>query len=368
LNFKIPKEIRLGEPVGKKYGENPYLNAVSVPILGEDGKPVGGVPKWPRLAGGELSYNNEREMSEAYTTGAGFEDRYAVFLLKHGRPCSAAWTKYDRGMKSVLQLARAPNHRPDFGNVMRVIRGVVNEDFANAVVNDEETRVFTEVMLLDAYTEGGIKILTEAYAEDKKMRVHLFTGDDNLPYEMKAERGELLLQDKPYLRKLSEEEISKPVPEDILKKWCDYKKRKAEKMKIPVGVVTKKMPDLRTIRALMAADEFVDKVPSNGIVIADCEYDSSNDVRAAWIEGAATEEARVEAVIMAGIRAGKRAKGNVLSSDGFFPYDDNVDEAAKLGIKAIIQPGGGRYDGDSIDACNAHGIPMIFTGMRRFKH
>ena len=82
----------------------------------------------------------------------------------------------------------------------------------------------------------------------------------------------------------------------------------------------------------------------------------------------AGQMSRVDSVHLAVRKAGQRAAGSVLASDAFFPFRDNIDEAAKAGIKAIVQPGGSVRDQESIDACNQHGLAMIMTGVRHFRH
>ena len=82
----------------------------------------------------------------------------------------------------------------------------------------------------------------------------------------------------------------------------------------------------------------------------------------------AGQMSRVDSVHMAVRKAGERVKGSVLASDAFFPFRDNIDEAAKAGVTAIVQPGGSMRDQDSIDACNEHGLAMVLTGVRHFRH
>ncbi len=77
---------------------------------------------------------------------------------------------------------------------------------------------------------------------------------------------------------------------------------------------------------------------------------------------------RVDSVILAGTKAGDEARGSVLASDAFFPFRDGIDEAAKVGVEAIIQPGGSIRDQEVLEAANDHGIVMVFTGVRVFKH
>ncbi|MEM1304947.1 MAG: bifunctional phosphoribosylaminoimidazolecarboxamide formyltransferase/IMP cyclohydrolase, partial [Planctomycetota bacterium] len=82
----------------------------------------------------------------------------------------------------------------------------------------------------------------------------------------------------------------------------------------------------------------------------------------------AGQMSRVDSVEISLRKAGDRARGSVLASDAFFPFDDSVGVAAEAGVAALIQPGGSKRDQEVIDACNRHGLPMIFTGVRHFKH
>jgi len=82
----------------------------------------------------------------------------------------------------------------------------------------------------------------------------------------------------------------------------------------------------------------------------------------------AGQMSRVDSVHMAVRKAGERSKGSVLASDAFFPFRDNVDESARAGVTAIIQPGGSVRDSDSIQACDEHSLAMVFTGIRHFRH
>src|SRR5205814_2140541 len=100
-------------------------------------------------------------------------------------------------------------------------------------------------------------------------------------------------------------------------------------------------------------------VKSNAIVLA----------RGGMLVGVgAGQMSRVDSVHLAARKAGERSKGSVLASDAFFPFRDNVDEAAKVGVTAVVQPGGSLRDADSIQACDDHGLAMAFTGVRHFRH
>src|SRR5262249_41178482 len=122
-------------------------------------------------------------------------------------------------------------------------------------------------------------------------------------------------------------------------------------------LVTKKAPSDGQMRDLRFAWLLAKHVHSNAIVLA----------RDAMVVGVgAGQMSRVDSVHMAVRKAGDRVKGSVLASDAFFPFRDNIDEAAKAGVSAIAQPGGSMRDQDSIDACNEHGLAMVLTGVRHF--
>lgn len=127
----------------------------------------------------------------------------------------------------------------------------------------------------------------------------------------------------------------------------------------PWQVVTNRKPTQRELEDLKFAWKIVKHVKSNGIAIG--KNGGSLGIGPGQVN-------RIWAVKQAIERSGKEVEGAVLASDAFFPFDDCVEAAAKAGITAIIQPGGSIKDQLSVDACNRHGIAMVFTGMRHFKH
>ena len=124
-------------------------------------------------------------------------------------------------------------------------------------------------------------------------------------------------------------------------------------------VVTKRQPTAEESVDLRFAWLVCKHVKSNAIVLA----------RGGKVLGVgAGQMSRVDSVHLAGRKAGEAVRGSVMASDAFFPFRDNVDAAAKLGVTCIVQPGGSVRDQESIDACNEHGLAMIFTGIRHFRH
>ena len=123
--------------------------------------------------------------------------------------------------------------------------------------------------------------------------------------------------------------------------------------------VTKRPPTTAEMADLRFAWAVCKHVKSNAIVLA----------KDGMVVGVgAGQMSRVDSVHMAVRKAGERVKGSVLASDAFFPFRDNVDEAAKAGVTAVVQPGGSMRDADSIAACDEHGLAMVFTGFRHFRH
>src|SRR4030095_311867 len=124
-------------------------------------------------------------------------------------------------------------------------------------------------------------------------------------------------------------------------------------------VVTKRPPTAAEMADLKFAWTVCKHVKSNAIVLA----------KGGMVVGVgAGQMSRVDAVQQAAKKAGDRANGAALASDAFFPFPDNVHEAAKAGVTAIVQPGGSKKDADSIAACDQHGVAMVFTGVRHFRH
>ena len=131
-------------------------------------------------------------------------------------------------------------------------------------------------------------------------------------------------------------------------------------------VVTKRAPTAEERAALHFAWLVCKHVKSNAIVLASRASDGTGS---SFVVGVgAGQMSRVDSVKIAIRKAGDRVKGSVLASDAFFPFRDNVDIAASMGVAAVIQPGGSVKDADSIAACDEHGIAMLFTGVRHFRH
>ncbi len=302
-----------------RYGENPFQRAAfyveTLPV-------EGCLASARQLMGKELSFNNINDANGALELLKEF-DEPAVIAVKHANPCGA-------GIAGNIYDAYLAAYNADpvsiFGGIVAANRTV------DGKTATEMAKTFLEIVLAPDFTEEAVAIFAE-----KRKNVRLLKIDNILLPIRKGEAnskrvlGGLLLQD--YDTELFDRE--------------DFK------------VVTKKQPTEEEIRAMVFGYKVVKHTKSNAIVVSDASSTLGIGMG---------QTSRIQATKIALAQAGERAKGAVLSSDAFFPFDDCVEEAAKAGITAIIQPGGSVNDQLSIDACDRLGIAMVFCGKRHFKH
>ena len=300
-----------------RYGENPHQKAAFYKTPRISGACVGNAVQ---LTGKELSYNNILDLNAAFELVREFIVPTAV-IIKHNNPCGAA----NAGeLAEAYRKAYEGDPVSAFGGIVACNR-TVDEETAK-----EMTKIFLEAVIAPDFTEEALAVL----AQKKNLRC-LKTGpvfgqtDDRL--DLRKVNGGFLLQE-------ADREMAGP-----------------EK----AGVVTEKQPTEEQLAELAFALTIVKHVKSNAIVLTKNRQ---------LIGVGAGQMNRVGAARIAIAQAKERTKGAVLASDAFFPFRDTVDEAARAGIAAIVQPGGSLRDKESIDACNEYGIPMVFTGMRHFKH
>ncbi len=315
-DFDDYSAIGIEKAADLRYGENPHQRAAL--YVGEGG---GGVAGAEQLHGKEMSYNNYVDADAAWNLIQDF-DETAVAIIKHTNPSGVG-----TGATVLDAYRRALSTDPvsAFGGIVAANREI--DASAAEAINE----VFTEVVIAPAFTDEALEIL----ARKKNQRVIRVTGGSSAPgRELKQISGGYLLQDQD-LHLLST---------DALK------------------VVTERRPTDDEVRAMLFAWKVCKHVKSNAIVFTNHEM---------TLGVGAGQMNRVDSVRIAAIRAerfGLNLKGSVVASDAFFPFRDNVDEAAAYGVSAIIQPGGSLRDEESIAAANEHGIAMAFTGIRHFKH
>jgi phosphoribosylaminoimidazolecarboxamide formyltransferase/IMP cyclohydrolase len=310
---------------GLRYGENPHQPAA---FYAEANLHHSCIATARILHGKELSYNNILDLDSALNLVREFSAPTAV-VLKHNNPCGAASAA---DLVTAFTRAWDGDHLSAFGGILGFNREV---DKATAMQVTEPGR-FVECVIAPSYSDAAFELLTTRPTWKKSVRL-LKTGPlvsaDQPARSLDYRRvdGGLLVQ-------------SRDVPAD------DFAQAK---------VVTQRTPTAAEMDDLRFAWIVAKHVKSNAIVLA----------RDKMILGVgAGQMSRIDSVHLSVRKAGQRAAGSVLASDAFFPFRDNIDEAARAGIKAVVQPGGSVRDQESIDACNQHGLAMIVTGVRHFRH
>lgn len=291
-----------------RYGENPHQKAAFYTNTWGGGS----FSDFKQLGGKELSFNNIRDMDVAWKIVNEFEE-IACCGLKHSTPCGVALGK-DAADAYIKAYECDPTSI--FGGIVALNREVTKE------AAQEMVKIFLEIVIAPSFSGDALEVLKGK----KNLRIIQTDNTPSDPLEIVKVDGGVLVQD-------ADLSFSK-----------DFE------------VVTEAQPDPSLKEDLIFGQKVVKHVKSNAIVVV-------KDSKATGIGTGQTN--RIWAAQQAIERAGD---GTVLASDAFFPFDDVVILSAEKGIKAIIQPGGSIRDKDSIKACNERGIPMIFTGMRHFKH
>lgn len=298
-----------------RYGENPHQSAA---FYRESGDVAGTLAAARQLHGTKLSFNNILDLDAAVAVAYSLE-RCGCAVIKHGNPCGAASAETPR---EAFLAAREGDPVSAFGGIVAFNRRV------DADAARELTSMFLEVVAAPEIEEEALEILRKK----KKLRViELGPGAGRRTgFDVRRVSGGLLLQE-----------------------WDgDDPLESAE-------VVTRRPPTDDEWRALRFAWRVCRHVRSNAIVFALAD-------RTVGI--GAGQMSRVDSVKLAAMKAGDRSAGAVMASDAFFPFRDGVDEAAKAGIRAVIQPGGSIRDKEVIAAADEHGLAMVFTGRRHFRH
>ncbi len=301
-----------------RYGENPHQDAA---FYREKSPPASSIASARQLHGKELSYNNIMDSDAAWQMAREF-DLPAAVIMKHSNPCGAATS--DGNIKDAYVRAMATDPVSAFGGIVSFNRPVDKE------AAEELAKTFLEVIIAPGFDREALDILTA------KKNVRLLEIENQATghveeLDFRRVIGGLLIQDRD------------PGRDDIMK----------------AKVVTKRAPTAEEYQALDFAWRVVKNVKSNAIVFA-----NKNQL----VGVGAGQMSRVDSVYIAKMKANLPTQGTVLGSDAFFPFRDGVDMAAKAGVTAIVQPGGSVRDDEAIQAADEHGIAMIFTGTRHFKH
>jgi phosphoribosylaminoimidazolecarboxamide formyltransferase/IMP cyclohydrolase len=305
-----------------RYGENPHQNAA---FYAEAEPATGSIGAATQLQGKELSYNNIADTDAALECVKAFPESPACVIVKHANPCGVATAS---SLLEAYDLAYQTDTTSAFGGIIAFNR-TLDAETAQAIID----RQFVEVIIAPSVSDEA-KAVVAAKANVRLLECGELpeTAESGLDY--KRVNGGLLVQDR---------DSALVTVEDL-------------------KVVTEKVPTEDQLQDLLFAWRVAKFVKSNAIVYAKNQQ---------TVGVGAGQMSRVVSSRIAGIKAedaGLEVPGAVMASDAFFPFRDGLDAAAAAGISAVIQPGGSMRDDEVIAAANEHGIAMVFTGMRHFRH
>ena len=305
LRFSFHKTLDL------RYGENPHQKAA----MYSDGSGAG-VANARQLQGKELSFNNIVDLQAAWDLAQEFVEP-VVAIIKHTNPCGTATGKT---LAEAYKRALECDPVSAFGGVIGVNRPI------DAAAAEEMHKLFLEVIAAPSFDEAA----KAKFASKKNLRL-VEVVPANQKWVLKNVSGGMLVQDAD-ARVLQESDLK---------------------------VVTKRPPTSEETRALLFAWKVCKHVKSNAIVYA-------SDGQTVGV--GAGQMSRVDSAKIGAMKAQLPLKGTVAASDAFFPFPDGVEEIAKAGATAIIQPGGSQRDPEVIEAADRLGLAMLFTGVRHFRH
>jgi phosphoribosylaminoimidazolecarboxamide formyltransferase/IMP cyclohydrolase len=312
LHFTVAQELR--------YGENPHQSAVFYTIASER---EASVATARQLQGKELSYNNIADADAALECIKQFNDAPACVIVKHANPCGVAYgatflEAYDRAYQTDPESA--------FGGII-AFNGELDAATAQAIAE----RQFVEVIIAPKVSAAAVAVAA-AKKNVRLLECGAWPKEAAPRLDFKKVNGGLLLQ-----------EADQALYHEL-------------------RVVTQRVPTEAEMADLLFAWRVAKYVKSNAIVYAKDKM---------TIGVGAGQMSRVNSARIAAIKAeqaGLIVAGSVMASDAFFPFRDGIDQAAAAGIAAVIQPGGSMRDAEVVAAANEHGMAMVFTGMRHFRH
>ncbi|MCK4338584.1 MAG: bifunctional phosphoribosylaminoimidazolecarboxamide formyltransferase/IMP cyclohydrolase [Candidatus Cloacimonetes bacterium] len=314
---KLPSYLNILLPLNSelRYGENPHQKAGY--YIEEN--------LFTQLHGKQLSFNNLQDVDAALKTIYDFRHKPTIAILKHCNPCGIGLAN---NLTDAYKKAFATDTMSPFGGI------VITNQVLDLDTSLEINKVFTEIILAPEFAENALEKLK------KKKNRRLLTYDIHKLKNLKNIRNirsclnGILIQDE-------------DIDCDDESKW---------------KVVTKRKPTELEMAKMKFAWKIVTHLKSNAIAI--CQEDRTIGLGM----GQTSRIDSTEIAIAKAKKFGLRIKGCALGSDAFFPFRDSIDTIAKLGIVAVIQPGGSVRDAEVIKACDEHNITMIFTGMRHFRH
>ena len=320
-DFPDEMTIALKKRYDLRYGENPHQAAAFYAEQTVGAHQYSGLTWAEQLWGKQLSFNNILDADAAWGAATDFAEA-TVAIVKHTNTCGLA---SHRDNAEAYRRALSGDPVSAFGGIVASnVR--ITQDMAREI-----TKTFYEIVIAPEYDAEALKVLKKK----KNLRILLAalpSGADAAGYlDFRRVRGGLLVQDADSL------------PADS----------------VSLKTVTRRKPTKAEIEDLLFAWRAVKHIKSNAIVL----------VKDKTLLGmGAGQPNRVVSVDIASAKAGEKASGSVMASDAMFPFPDSVEQAARAGVTAIIQPGGSIRDEDSIKAADKHNIAMVFTGNRHFLH
>ena len=299
-----------------RYGENPHQAAAAYKISGDSSNSVLNAKIHQ---GKKLSYNNIMDADAAFSCLKEFEETACV-IVKHANPCGVS---KGENMLEVYKQAFNADSLSAFGGVI-----AMNKQ-CDELVAKEISKVFVEIVLAPSFTKEALEI----FSTKKNLRV-LEVGN--------IKPREKLLEVRNVVGGIIVQETDTSVIQ-----------------KQDLKTVTTAKPSDSEVETMLFGWKVLKHIKSNGILIV---KDNTT------VGVGAGQVSRVDSVDIAMKKSGENIQGSILCSDAFFPFRDSIDKISNSGIKAVLQPGGSVRDDEVIEACNEHGIAMVFTGQRCFKH
>ncbi len=318
----FPNTINLSfnKAQGMRYGENPHQGAA---FYVENNVSEACISTATQLQGKELSFNNIADTDAALECVKQFNKSPACVIVKHANPCGVA-TADD--LLAAYDRAYATDPESAFGGII-AFNQELDASTAQAIID----RQFVEVIIAPSVSADAVEVV-KAKQNVRLLSCGQWSAEPTARFDFKRVNGGLLVQDTD------------------LQLLNDMK------------VVSERQPTEEELRDLLFSWKVSKFVKSNAIV-----YGKDGMT----IGVGAGQMSRVNSARIAAIKAehaGLTVKGSVMASDAFFPFRDGIDNAAEAGIAAVIQPGGSMRDDEVIAAANEHGMAMVFTGMRHFRH
>ncbi len=325
---KFPAEVTV--PLRKvsdlRYGENPHQKGVLY-IMPKTNSPLA---KLKRLWGRELSGTNVGDIYSGLETVRQFKEAVAT-VIKHLSPCGIAIGK---DAQEALDRAIKADPVSAFGGVIVINREMDLQTAKIVAQFKEESEGNIDIVAVPSVTDEALKLLKGIR---KSMGIYTFgqiSSERSEKWDLKYFAGAVLLQD---------------FDDNIEESFKDWK------------IVTKIKPTEKHLEQMKFGIKAVKAVKSNSVIVIDKEFPMTRGIGSG-------QTSRVGATKISLEQANEQAKGGILISDSFFPFDDSVNLAAKYGISAILEQGGSVNDQASIDAADKQGIAMVFSGRRSFRH